>query len=175
MPDSPKILLFTLIFSIWKLEAFWEEKTENEEFVIWGVVLEATHLLYGNSSRTFCSFREERDSSSSFWEGSWKTANYWKFTVNSSGKISKGADSSQQPKQTVSILTDPDPRTGKRKELVAARVNSFISSSSNGLTQLSVNCKPGSQQKCILSILRFRCDIFLACHGWSTATSDLLP
>ena len=24
-----------------------------------------------------------------------------------------------QPKQTVSILTDPDPRTGKRKEVVA--------------------------------------------------------
>jgi hypothetical protein len=28
------------------------------------------------------------------------------------GKISKGADSSKQPKQTMSILTDPVPRTG---------------------------------------------------------------
>ena len=55
------------------------------------------------------------------------------------GEISKGADSSQQPKQTLSLLTDPDHRTGKRKEMVAALVNRIMSSSSTGLTQLPVN------------------------------------
>ena len=81
----------------------------------------------------------------------------------------------------MSILTDPDPRTGKMKEVVAARVNRFMFSSSTGLTQLLVNCKLGSQptivttdwgvlqlwriiwEELVLSLLGIRCNIMLLC------------
>ena len=52
-----------------------------------------------------------------------KTANYWKLTVI----------------VTVSTFKDLDPRTGKMKEVVTARLTR-----STGLSQLPVNCKLGA-------------------------------
>ena len=142
MPNSPKLLLFTYS-SLWKWEAFWEEKTGR-----WRVC-DLRCCTWGNTSlwklfqNVLLLSRRQRQQQQ-LPRRILEKNQLLEINCYSSGKISKGADSSQQPKQTVSILTDPDPRTGKRKEVVAARVNRIISSSSTSLKQLLINCKLGS-------------------------------